>query len=287
MKLSIITINFNNLVGLRKTFESVVSQTFNDYEWIIIDGGSLDGSKEFIEEHQNIFTWWCSEKDNGVYNAMNKGISKASGTYLNFLNSGDCYMDSETLDKFFRNDLNGDVIYGDWVRQYSDHSEFVEALKNSFDRLAYFRNICHQAMFIRTDVQKKHLYDESFRALADLKLWCELPFEGYRFQYVPVTICRFWAENGLTSAPGSYERNLPERLRILQSEKIPSEYRDWVLNYLKEHEKFAFCEYNMLTSSTYDLIHERRIYRRLIKLNILMLKCLKKVLDSINPMKSV
>ena len=77
MKLSIITINFNNLNGLKKTSESVVSLHYNDYEWIIIDGGSTDGSKEYIESisrETDALSYWCSEIDNGVYNAMNKGI---------------------------------------------------------------------------------------------------------------------------------------------------------------------------------------------------------------------
>ena len=94
MKLSIITVNLNNLEGLKKTYESVVCQTFTDYEWLVIDGGSTDGSREFIEQHQDKFAYWCSEPDKGIYNAMNKGIVKAKGEYLNFMNSGDCFASS-------------------------------------------------------------------------------------------------------------------------------------------------------------------------------------------------
>ena len=79
MKLSIITINLNNLEGLKKTYDSVVCQTFTDYEWIVIDGGSTDGSREFIEQHQDKFAYWCSEPDKGIYNAMYK--SKGRGKW--------------------------------------------------------------------------------------------------------------------------------------------------------------------------------------------------------------
>lgn len=79
MKLSIITINYNNREGLKKTIESVLSQTFTDYEYIIIDGGSTDGSRELIEQYQSHLSFWCSEPDKGIYNAMNKGIAKARG----------------------------------------------------------------------------------------------------------------------------------------------------------------------------------------------------------------
>ena len=91
MKFSIITINYNNVEGLRNTIKSVVNQTYTDYEFIIIDGGSTDGSVEVIKEYANIITYWVSEPDKGIYNAMNKGIEVANGEYLNFMNSGDCF----------------------------------------------------------------------------------------------------------------------------------------------------------------------------------------------------
>jgi glycosyltransferase involved in cell wall biosynthesis len=89
MKLSVITINYNNAIGLRKTIESVVNQTFRDYEYIIIDGGSTDGSVDVIKEYADKIDYWVSEPDKGIYNAMNKGVAAAHGEYTNFLNSGD------------------------------------------------------------------------------------------------------------------------------------------------------------------------------------------------------
>ena len=89
MILSIITINYNNSDGLQRTIESVLSQTWTDFEWIVIDGGSTDGSLDIIKKHASHFSFWCSEPDTGIYNAMNKGITHAKGEYLNFMNSGD------------------------------------------------------------------------------------------------------------------------------------------------------------------------------------------------------
>lgn len=89
IKLSIITVNLNNCDGLRRTIDSVVSQTFTDFEWIVIDGGSTDCSRELMEQYKDHFAFWCSEPDNGIYNAMNKGIVHANGEWLLFLNSGD------------------------------------------------------------------------------------------------------------------------------------------------------------------------------------------------------
>ena len=88
-KISIITINYNNFEGLKKTIKSVINQTWKDYEYIVIDGGSNDGSVEYLKSLDNTINFWVSEADNGVYHAMNKGINKANGEYLLFLNSGD------------------------------------------------------------------------------------------------------------------------------------------------------------------------------------------------------
>jgi glycosyltransferase involved in cell wall biosynthesis len=110
-KLSIITINYNNSIGLKKTIESVVSQSCSEFEFIVIDGGSQDVSKEIIELHQSKINYWVSEKDKGIYHAMNKGIRASSGEYILFLNSGDVLLDDvEILNKVVLN-LNQKALY--------------------------------------------------------------------------------------------------------------------------------------------------------------------------------
>ena len=109
MKISIITINYNNAVGLEKTLQSVFNQTCADYEYIVIDGGSADDSKNIIVDKRDKFSYWCSEKDSGIYNAMNKGIRKAAGEYLLFLNSGDCFHDTTVLADMYPS-LSGEGI---------------------------------------------------------------------------------------------------------------------------------------------------------------------------------
>ena len=91
MKYSIITINYNHIEGLKRTIDSVISQTSSNYEYIIIDGGSTDGSVNIIKEYKEHLVYWISEKDNGVYHAMNKGVAQAQGDYCIFMNSGDCF----------------------------------------------------------------------------------------------------------------------------------------------------------------------------------------------------
>src|ERR1700757_1115246 len=100
-KLSIITINFNDQLGLSKTIKSVISQTISDFEFIIIDGASSDKSLDIIKHYADKISFWVSEKDNGIYDAQNKGIAKATGDYLLFLNSGDCFYNEHIVENFY------------------------------------------------------------------------------------------------------------------------------------------------------------------------------------------
>src|SRR5574344_525947 len=114
MKLSIITINNNDAAGLEKTIKSIINQTFTDYEYIIIDGGSTDESVEVIKKYTEHIDYWVSEPDKGIYNAMNKGINQTEGEYLNFLNSGDTYYDNNVLNKI-KDWLNYDIVAGQCI----------------------------------------------------------------------------------------------------------------------------------------------------------------------------
>ena len=115
MKVSIITIAYNNLEGLKDTYESIRRQTFSDYEWLVVDGGSTDGTKQFLEEHDSELAFWCSEPDKGVYNAQNKGTRHAKGEYCIYMNSGDSFFADDVLEKVFDSQMDADIIYGNWM----------------------------------------------------------------------------------------------------------------------------------------------------------------------------
>jgi glycosyltransferase involved in cell wall biosynthesis len=102
ISLSIITVNLNNKKGLNRTIESVIIQSFLNIQYIVIDGGSVDGSLQIIKEHTSHIFYWISEKDTGVYNAMNKGIAAATGDYLLFLNSGDVLSNEHTISEMLK-----------------------------------------------------------------------------------------------------------------------------------------------------------------------------------------
>lgn len=192
MILSIITVNYNNLDGLKNTRQSIINQSFKDWEWIVIDGGSTLGDKAFIEQHSSEMAYWCSEPDHGPYNAMNKGINKASGDYYIFMNSGDTFFDSDVLTHVFNTPHTADIIYGDWMQLFDNgEKRKMHAPKEFTIEFIQNDNICHQAMFIKGSIMKQSPYDESFRLYADWAKWIRLALQGCTFEYVPYTICCF------------------------------------------------------------------------------------------------
>jgi glycosyltransferase involved in cell wall biosynthesis len=172
MKLSIITINRNNAAGLEKTIQSVVCQTYTDFEYIIIDGASGDGSVEVINKFSNNINYWISEPDSGVYNAMNKGIRKAQGEYCLFLNSGDYLISSDTLHNVF-NEINdmplADIFYSDWPRSNGDIIHIPQPLTIKY---LLFSTISHQNSLIKRSLFLEHgLYNENFRIVSDAEFY--------------------------------------------------------------------------------------------------------------------
>lgn len=201
MTLSIITINYNNLEGLRRTIDSVISQTWHDFEWIIIDGGSTDGSKELIEDTANELaasdfnplSYWCSEPDKGIFNALNKGVGKAIGQYVNFLNSGDVYTEQDVLERVFKDKaFDCDVIYGDW--QDIANGEILNKWSSGAPltlKQELLQCTCHQALFINAEGLKKDPYDESYKMMADWRKNIAWLMQGKTFVHVPVIVCYY------------------------------------------------------------------------------------------------
>lgn len=185
MKLSIITINFNDAKGLERTIKSVLSQSFHDFEFIIIDGGSTDDSVNIIKKYERHIDYWVSEHDGGIYPGMNKGLRQAKGEYLNFMNGGDCYHSEDVLEKIFALGTNADIITG-------THAE--NGLRNvgegGVTMLDLYKwAIDHQASFIRREVALRHPYDEKYRIVSDWKFFIEaLIFDNCSFYYTDTIV---------------------------------------------------------------------------------------------------
>lgn len=171
LKLSIITINFNNDTGLLKTIESVINQTYVEFEYIIIDGGSTDNSVETIKKYADKINFWVSENDKGIYNAMNNGILHSKGEYCLFLNSGDWLCNEDVLKEVFSNTLTEDIVYGHQLKEVNGkliedvcldiHYYSFKTLKDS--------HMPHQSTFIKRSlfIDKIGLYEEKYSIISD------------------------------------------------------------------------------------------------------------------------
>lgn len=190
--LSIITINYNNAIGLEKTIESVFHQNFSDYSYIIIDGNSTDGSKEIIKKYSSNLAYWVSEKDNGVYSAQNKGVRVASGEYVLFLNSGDVFYSADALKILFQN-IGADIVYGNilvdsnekpWVKFYPSILTFDYFLN---DTLPHPASLIRRSLFDRVG-----LFNEQNKIVSDWEFFTNaICLHGSTYKHVDEIISVF------------------------------------------------------------------------------------------------
>lgn len=298
MKVSIITIAYNNLEGLKKTYDSIRRQTFDDYEWLVIDGGSTDGTKQFLVEHDSELAWWCSEPDRGVYNAQNKGTAHAKGEYSIYMNSGDSFFADDVLEKIFEKGIDADVIYGNWMLVFEDGQTKLGIAPEAAD-LAYFfdDNMCHQSMLIRTEAVRSRPYDESFRIYADWDEWLALLMQGKRFERIKMTVCNFMVGGISTgdNAPEKLKQERREEIKRIKERYYSEQWRQAlsrVVPVVKEYNTIkawigsdsttsfgeAFCEREFLIRKRrkHNIIIRTLIYIciMLLVINILTLLCL-------------
>jgi glycosyltransferase involved in cell wall biosynthesis len=169
-KLSIITINYNNLEGLIRTIESVVNQTFQEFEYTVIDGGSIDGSAEYIKSQSEKIDYWISEPDNGIYNAMNKGIVKAKGEFLLFLNSGDVFDNFDVLLNLSKENLTGNIICGNLYKVGKKNEKLLIPPKDISLIYLFEYGLPHPSMLIARSLFEQYgLYREDYSIISD---WC-------------------------------------------------------------------------------------------------------------------
>lgn len=259
MKISIITINYNNKIGLGATIQSVKNQSFTDYEWIVIDGGSTDGSKDLIESNSDLFSYWVSEPDKGIYHAMNKGIAHAKGEWVLFLNSGDCLFNDNVLDEVFSQEYLEDIVYGNRAVEKDGGYEvnrYPEMVSLSF---FYHYSLCHQATFYRRTLFEEVLYDESYSISGDWAYFLDLLFKGKGFRHID-TIVALYDTTGISSRYSEKQLREIERVR---SEKIPTHIKPDV----ERLEQWRFVERRRSLQMLY-----RMFYRSLKGIDCLLTK---------------
>lgn len=199
MRLTIVTVNYNNAVGLKRTLESVREQTCKEFEYIVIDGGSSDGSTELLHEFEEIITDAVSEKDSGVFNAMNKGIKKSTGDYCLFLNSGDYLASKDVIEKVLPTLDGTDFISGDTICVHPTGKTAIWKAPRTLSVYVIVRYaLSHQSTFIRTQLLRNRPYREDLRIASDWEQELyELVFHDASYKFIPINVSYFY-EDGIS-----------------------------------------------------------------------------------------
>ena len=228
MKFSIITVNYNNREGLEQTIKSVANQTYRDYEFIVIDGGSTDGSADVLRQYDKDITYWVSEPDKGIYQAMNKGIQRATGDYLNFMNSGDAYYADDVLQQVADSATDADILTGrDYHYSERRQQGHASILPSRLTMATFFvATLDHQSSFIRRSLFDGNPYrEEDYRLVSDWIFFTEQVVDRQcSVQLLPIIVCRR-EEGGLSEQ--QRERNRSEIDRFLHEHLSPGIYADY------------------------------------------------------------
>lgn len=254
MKLSIITINYNNATGLDRTITSIQNQTYSDFEYLVIDGNSTDESIGIIKKYSDKINYWISEPDSGVYNAMNKGIKEASGDYVLFINSGDCLFNDTVLEDIFKHDFDQDIVYGDLHRIYPDgHDDFVYTPQYITIKHMIEATLPHPVSLIRRSLFEKYgFYREDLKIVSDWFFFLKVfAFTNVTQKHISVIISSFYMD-GLSSTLSYVVEK--ERYECIQSSFSPT------LNYM--------C----MNFDLYERFYNKDIFVKIRKAKILLKK---------------
>ncbi len=227
-KISIVTVNFNEAENLELTINKSIAQTFKNKEIIIIDGGSNDDSPKIIEKYKAHIYFYCSEKDDGIYDAMNKGIKKATGDWIIFMNSGDWFFNDLVLEKIFSTPFEKNTfLYGNHQIRY-EHFTRMHIASKPLETLKYKNVFSHQALFSPVHLMKKNLFDLKYPLVSDFDSFYKHFKLNFPFKYIPETISTFEA-GGVSEVKGN--KACSERWQIVkkhdQSFGIKIYYLTW------------------------------------------------------------
>lgn len=196
LKVSVITVCYNAVSTIEETMLSVLNQTYTNIEYIIIDGGSTDGTVDIIKKYADRLAYWVSEPDKGIYDAMNKGIAVATGEYINFMNAGDMFYNEGTISEVIeQTNCDYDIVYGDNI-SILKHSKYRKKAGLA-SNLSKGMPFCHQSAFIKTRFHQQHPFITSFKSAGDYKFFYDAFFVyNVKFQYRPAIVSIYDSKSG-------------------------------------------------------------------------------------------
>lgn len=249
-KLSIITICYNE-PNLEKTCESIVNQTWQNFEWIVIDGGSNEATQKIWHKYKYRINKFVSEKDNGRYDGCNKGIRHAEGEYVQFLNAGDLYHSNDVLEKVFSENQNADILYGEQFTVHRDNLEksyttkLPEAISTKF---LITSNIHTPAVFIKRSLfEECGCFSEEYKIVSDYEKWIVFYKNGKVFKHIDLVVADF-VLGGISS------NKKTEKLHHKERELVINKYftKEEIKEARRQYKDFSFFERIFSVTNSYD-----------------------------------
>jgi len=231
--ISIITVVYNGEKEIEETIQSVINQTYENIEYIILDGASKDGTVACIKKHEKNIDYWKSEKDKGIYDAMNKAIDLATGEWINFMNAGDRFAGNNVLEEIFdtENMENYDFIYGEHIWKGLDDKEHLvktKPLSQMWQRISF----CHQSLFTKTKLMQEKKFDLSYKIVCDYQHYFSSYNEGKLFHKVNFPISVFSA-GGFSDI--NFFKRTKERYSVVKQYKNNLEMKKYYFNLVKTY----------------------------------------------------
>ncbi len=236
-KISLITVCYNDSDCIEETICSVLDQDYPEVEYIIVDGGSKDSTLDIIKKYNDRISQWISEPDEGIYDAMNKGLRLASGDLVGFINSGDTYAKgaiksiAEEYDKYYP-----DILYGNTTVRYEDHEEYVCYNDLDYEKYFFGNLIIHQSIFVRTDISQNLPFDTKYKILADYDFFLKQYCANATFRYIDKNIAYFKA--GGISMVNKFQVAIEKRDILLKAISKNKKLR----KYYRRTEDLFYCD---------------------------------------------
>lgn len=230
MKLSIITVNYNNPLGLEETLKSIASQTRKDFEYVVVDGASTQGDLDIIKKYEDYIDKWVSEPDAGIYNAMNKAVKIASGEYCLFMNSGDTLYRNTTVEEIYKEPMTADFIEGIITFKNRPGVFHYPVKEINLSYYMFVTNNYHQASLIRRSMLLEHPYDESYRISSDMKFNMDCMI-NHNCTYSPMNVVISTYEGGGVSDTVMNLDEVDRKYKELFQERILNDYEEFRIFY--------------------------------------------------------
>lgn len=216
-KVSVVTVTYNCVDLVEGTLRNVLRQTYPNLEYVVIDGNSTDGTRQVIERYADRLAYWVSEPDNGIYDAMNKGIRAATGEWVLFMNAGDYFFRPTTVEEVFRwYEDKGETLIAGGTRCFVKEGYFDRMPKAPGKDIWQWSMFPHQGTFVRLAVHKENLFALNLKIVADYHFFMKMMLANAPFVIYNGIVALFRNEDGTSTCQDNFTKMSDERLKVMQ-----------------------------------------------------------------------